>query len=479
MSGRIVPFAAPALDETLPHSVETEQALLGAILVNNDALALVSVLVGPEHFFVPEHATIFQQVAAMVSAGLNANALTLKPYLGDADLGGMTVSQYLARLSAEASTVSGAPGYAQIIRSLATRRDLIKAARRMEERARFGGVEVTSDEIIDEVEAKLQEIRLDVSRLTAPRKGLQQITDTLLAAIAAARSGTSSPVPTSGFKDIDRAIGGGLRAGRLIVLAGRPGMGKTILGLGIARRSAKSGAGAAFFSLEIDDEELGARCIADMLARSQYPLAYRDILAGQELTDGDVERIQTAALTLERLPLHLDAESGLTIAQIAARAKAVQDHFRKAGTPLGVVVIDYLGLVCPSDRYRGQKVDEVGEIALACKEMAKKLGVCVVLLAQLNRGVEGREDKRPLMSDLRDSGNIEEHADVVGLLYRPHYYTVNSPGFRDGDPVIVDRAAQQEHVLHLGLGKNRLGPTGNVELWCSVARSAVRDVQRW
>jgi replicative DNA helicase len=216
-----------------------------------------------------------------------------------------------------------------------------------------------------------------------------------------------------------------------------------------------------------------------MLGRSQYPLAYRDILAANDLTDGDVERLDAAMRHVERLPIALEEAAGVTIVQIEARARVAAERFRKAGTTLGLVVIDYLGLVTPTERYRGQKVDEVGEIAKAAKEMSKRLGVCVVLLAQLNRGVEGREDKRPIMSDLRDSGNIEEHADVVGLLYRPYYYTINSAAYRDGHAPTIDRAAMEENKLFVGFGKNRLGPTGNVELWCNVGRSCLRSAERW
>lgn len=480
MTGQnVVPFAPTAEAPLPPNNVEVEQGLLGALLLDNRQLPVVSGLVRAEDFFWRDHQEIFTCISDLIAAGRPATSVTVKGYLNRAEIAEQPAAKYLSHIAAEATTTMNAAGYAAIVKDMATRRALKAFGEEIAHRAQFDPVEASGTALLEHAESTIHGLRMELSKADAPHLGIRALNRHLLESINTVRSGTGAPVPTSGFRDIDKQLGGGLRPGRLMVFAGRPGMGKTILGLAFARRCAESGIGAALYSLEIDGDELGSRVYADMLGRSEYPLAYRDILAANDLTDGDVERIEAAMRHVERLPLVLEEAAGATIAQIEARARVAAERFRKAGTSLGVVVIDYLGLVTASDRYKGQKVDEVGEIAKAAKEMSKRLGVCVILLAQLNRGVEGREDKRPLMSDLRDSGNIEEHADVVGLLYRPYVYTINSAAYRDGHAPTIDRAAIEESKLFVGFGKNRLGPTGNVELWCNVGRSCLRNADRW
>jgi len=164
---------------------------------------------------------------------------------------------------------------------------------------------------------------------------------------------------------------------------------------------------------------------------------------------------------------------------MTARARLACDRWRRQGVKPGLIGIDYLGLVRTGDRYRGNKVDELGEIAKQAKILAGQLEVPVLLLAQLNRGVEGRDDKRPVMADLRASGEIEEHADVVGLLYRPFYYTQRDPRYRDRDPTAMVEIEKRKHDLDVGLDKNRLGPTTVVHLWCDVAKSAVDNSRHY
>jgi len=253
----------------------------------------------------------------------------------------------------------------------------------------------------------------------------------------------------------------------------------TVLEAASARRVARRGYGVQIFSLEIDGAEMAARIIADELAMMPYgtPIAaYRDILTGA-LDEMQRHALTQAAERVQDLPIEIDATGGLSFFEIAARARITLERWRQRGIPPGAIFIDYLGLVTPSDRYRGRKVDELGEIAKAAKNLAKQLQVCVVLLAQLNRSVEGRDDKRPTMSDLRDSGSIEEHADVVGLLYRPYYYDERDPKVRAGDFTALEQMEKRKHDLDLGLGKNRLGPTATVRLWCDVSRSAVDNAR--
>lgn len=455
----------------LPANIEAEQALLGAMLLNNDAFGYVSGIVGPEHFAEPLHAEMFGQIARYVAAGKKATPVTLKDTFPAAEIvGGMTPAQYLARLAAEsvANTGTSAAQLGAQVRDLASMRAVIAIAGDLQRAASDG---YAPDEALRQAWERLDGLRMGSvedggERGTIAALAQRMREDTALAA---------SFSVTTGLADLDRAIAGGWRAGRLYVVAGRPGMGKTVLAWSSARRVAIQGVGVSGFSLEIDGHEVTARLVSDELRHTATPLAYRDIVAGN-LDEAQQAHREKGLQRVEELPIRIDASGGVSITEIEARARMDRDRFARQGIRPGVIFIDYLGLIRCSDRYRGRKVDELGEIALHCKNMAKRLDAAVVLLAQLNRAVESRDDKRPNMSDLRDSGNIEEHADVVGLMYRPAYYDARRA--KDGDVEAAERAHANQYRLELGLGKNRLGPTITVDLWCDPAHSCVDNWQR-
>ncbi|MDB5612126.1 MAG: DnaB domain protein helicase domain protein [Bradyrhizobium sp.] len=443
----------------VPHNIEAEQALIGAVLVNNDAYAMVSNLLEPDDLFEPAHQEIFRVIGTEISAGRKATPVTLKDMLPHCGILNMTLSQYLAHLCAESTTIINAPDYAARIRSLSIMRHMIAV----------GDVLATTftspDDALREAWDSLDQIRAALSGANHHRSSIHDL------AMKVLDDDGSFAIPTT-LSDFDRATAGGLRSGRLLVLGGRPSMGKSLFLCSVSRRIARQGIGVSIFSLETDAKEVTARLIADELARTDYPIVYRDILA-RNLTDADFERVQVGAERVQVLPIRIDDASSLGIAEIEARARMDRDRMAKAGTRLGVVMIDYLGLVKCSDRYRGRKVDEIGEITAACKIMAKRLNVAVVLLAQLNRQVESRDDKRPGMSDLRESGNIEQDADIVGLLYRPVYYIERSAEFRRDEPDALRRYSDSQNKLELILGKNRLGAAATIELWCNPGTSSV------
>jgi replicative DNA helicase len=464
-------------NQSLPVNIDAEQALLGACLVNGDALALVSGFLEPRHFSEDLHGRIYATMLELAGRGAAATVVTLKTFLGEIELpAGVTVQAYLARLAAEATTVINAPDYAMVIVDLWRRREIIRLSSDFADAARFASVATSAGDILDELDAQLTELRNSGLEAGAERSTLAGGVDDLLADIETRRRGEAAPIPSTGFVDIDRALGGGLRPGRLNVLAGRPGMGKTVMLCAMARRAARKGFGVDIYSLEIDRRELTARLMANALATTTSPIDYRDILVGK-IDDGDLPRLEQLRARFAELPLSIDATPGLKIAQIESRAKRTSLRLARAGRRLDLVFIDYLGLVGAGDRYKGRKVDELGEVVLGAKNMAKRLGVCVVLLAQLNRGVESRDDKRPLMSDLRDSGNIEEHADAVGLLYRPAYYDAKDPR-KERDAEFIAEAAARAHDLDVIFDKNRLGPTQTIKLYCDVARSFVDNGER-
>ncbi|MBY0296398.1 MAG: helicase DnaB [Methylobacterium sp.] len=474
MSGRVVPFSGQAADETPPQSIDTEQGLLGALLHNNDVLRLVAPIVGPEHFFAPEHAAIFSAISSLVGQGLPATLATLKPFLGDEDLGGFTTGQYLARLLAESVTVSGAPGYARIIRSLAVRRDLMKAGRRLADRARFDGPESTADDMIDEVEEALL-----AARGASPAQHLVSMTggegaSWLLERIEARRRGEAEPEATpTGIPDLDNDTGGGFGRGDLWLLAGRPGMGKTIAMTSLSRLAARH-SGVLVFQLEVKPEQQHARYLADLSYAAHRPLTFGQIMRGRDLDDEDMWRLRAAQKRLAQLNLRVDCRPSISVAEIVHSVRAEKRRLERLGQRLGVVFLDYLKFIRVSDRYAGQRVLEIGEISGALKSMAKAEDVCVVLLAQLNRGVEaqGREDRRPTVADLRDSGELEQDADVVLLLYRDAFYLEKHPKLKH-DAELQSRLIDKRNSVEFILGKNRAGPTRTLELWCDVASSTI------
>ena len=409
---------APSLS---PASLESEQALLGAILVNNKAYALCSEHVRVDQFAEPIHARIYELCGELISAGRLATPVSLRAFLADQDLGGMTVGQYLARLAAEATSVIAAPDYAKTIADMATRRELIARAHEMIEVAANPRPSVSAASIIESHEGALADVKNGLMASVRSAVTANDAIDKLIKDIQAVKSGEAEPTPTSGFRDLDARIGGGWRAGRLYIVAGRPGMGKTVFMSASARKTAKKGNGAGIFALEIDANETAARLVASHLSMGVRWLNYSDILTGR-ISDTQLGDVCHSQHDLADYPIEIDCTSGLTIGQIEARAVAMNDRLKRKGLRLNVVFVDYIQLVAAGDRYRGQKVNEVGDVVLGLKNLAKRLGVAVVAFSQLSRKVEERDDKRPMKSDLRDSGNIEEHADVIILLYRPNYY---------------------------------------------------------
>jgi replicative DNA helicase len=452
----------------MPHNIEREQALLGAIILNNEAYGRVAGMVAPEHFFEPLHARIFSEAARQISDGKKVTPLTLKDaFPADYTVGHLSVSQYLARLASEATTVICAPDYAVGVRDQAVMREIIAVGQDLQ---RAGENFHAPDEALKVAWDKLDLLRADTVPNPGERGSLSTLVDRF---IEAQEGGTRSDA--TGLIDFDSSISGGLRPGRLYVFAGRPGMGKTVLGISICRRMARRNVFPAIFSLEIDGDELVARIAADELAHTSSPVSYSDIIRFANLDPETRRRVLDALAEAKRLPMHIDASGGLSMIEIEARARMVRDRRAREGGQLGLVLIDYLGLVRRSNRYRGNSVEELGEIACTAKGMSKRLQVPVVLIAQLNRALETREDKRPVISDLRASGEIEEHADVIGLLYRSAYYLEHSAEYRSGNADVMERAHNEKYKLELTLGKNRIGSTRTITLWCDVALSSVEN----
>ncbi len=456
---------------TAPHNIELEQALLGAILVNNEAYYRVSDFLEPTHFFEPIHQKVFEVAASLIRIGKTATPITLKTFLPpDIDIAGLTVSQYLARLAAEATTVINASDYGRNIYDLAIRRSLIGIGEAMVNTAYDAGVNERPQDQIELAERSLYELA-ETGRYDG---GFQRFAEALTTAVEMAahayqRDGKLSGLAT-GLKDLDRMMGG-LQKSDLVILAGRPGMGKTALATNLAYNVARSWEGSVradghiestnggivgFFSLEMSAEQLATRIISE---QSEIP-SYR--IRRGEIEPGDFDRIAGVAKEMEQIPLYIDETGGLAIAQLAARARRLK---RQRG--LDLLVIDYIQLLQGSTRRASEgRVQEVTEITTSLKALAKELNIPIIALSQLSRQVENRDDKRPQLSDLRESGSIEQDADVVMFVFREEYYLRNREP-RPGSDEHFKWQAEMEAVhgrAEVILGKQRHGPTGTVGL---------------
>ena len=454
---------------TPPHNVEAEQALLGAILVNNDAFDRVSDFLRAEHFSEELHRRIFEIAAQLIRAGKVATPVTLKTFLGDPDLGGVTVPQYLARLAAEATTIINAEDYGRSIYDLATRRRLIVIGEEVVNTAYDAPVDLSPREQIEEAERRLYEIA-EQGRYDG---GFQSFSTALthavdMAAKAYEREGKLSGIST-GMSDLDYKLGG-LQSSDLVIVAGRPGMGKTALATNIAFNIAQAyqskmrpdgsletlnGGIVGFFSLEMSSEQLATRIIAEQSGVPSYKIRRGDI------SDIEFQNITEAARRMQTVPFYIDHTGGISIAQLTARARRLK---RQRG--LDMLVVDYLQLLSGSKSKGDNRVQELTEITTGLKALAKELNVPVMALSQLSRQVESRDDKRPQLSDLRESGSIEQDADVVLFVYREEYYLKNReprPGSEEHLAWMseMERAHGKAEVI---IGKQRHGPTGTVEL---------------
>jgi replicative DNA helicase len=454
----------------LPANIEAEQALLGAILFDNSAMERLSDLLQAAHFYEPFHARLFQAMREHINKGQLAEPIVLmERFRRDPafeDLGGMS---YLADLIDRAPPAANAPDYARLVYDLALRRELIRIGGEITVHATHGDPDKTARDQIEEAEQALYQLAETGTSST----GFVPFADALrgaveLAAEAYGRDGGLAGVST-GLVDLDQKLGG-LHPSDLLILAGRPSMGKTALATNIAFNVAKNyayeiqldgskktvnGGVVAFFSLEMSPEQLAMRLLAEVSGVSS------DRLRKGEIEASEFGRVRDAALEIQEAPLYIDATGGLAIGKLAARARRL-----KRQTGLDLIVVDYLQLVTGDTKGTDNRVQEVSSITMGLKALAKELSVPIIALSQLSRQVENREDKRPQLSDLRESGSIEQDADAVMFVYREAYYKGRAEP-REGTP---EHLAWQEemdiirNVAEVIIGKQRHGPIGTVKL---------------
>jgi replicative DNA helicase len=464
--------ASTALVRNAPHNLEAEQALLGAILTNNEALDRVSGFLEPIHYFDPLHAAIFETAAKLIQMGKQATPITLRTFFETAEpVGEITVPTYIARLAANATTIINAYDYGRTIYDLAVRRQLILIGEDLVNTAYDSPVDNPPKEQIEEAEQRL----FEVAEKGKYGKGFDTFSNALFAAIEMAnnayqRDGGLSGIAT-GLKDLDAKMGG-LQSSDLIILAGRPSMGKTALATNIAFNIAKAhraepqpdgsmktidGAVVGFFSLEMSSEQLATRILSE-----QAEIPSENIRRGK-ITEDEFRRLKAVSGELNSLPLYIDQTGGITMAQLAARARKL-----KRQRNVGLIVVDYLQLITGSSkRNSDSRVQEVTEITTGLKALAKELQLPIIALSQLSRQVETREDKRPQLSDLRESGSIEQDADVVMFVFREEYYVQRAEPSVSKPEDYAKWQAEMERVHGVAeviIGKQRHGPTGTVPL---------------
>ena len=462
---------ATASFRAAPHNIEVEQALLGAVLVNNEAYYRVSDFLEPAHFFEPIHQKLFELAGSLVRAGKVATPATLKTFLpADVDVAGLTAGQYLARLAAEATTVINAEDYGRAVYELALRRSLIVIGEDMVNVAYDAPIDLAPQSQIEDAERRLYELAETGKYDGGFQRFAQALTTAVdMAAHAYQRDGKLSGMAT-GLRRLDEKLGG-LQKSDLIILAGRPGMGKTALATNVAYNVAKAWEGSTqvdgrvatvnggivgFFSLEMSAEQLATRIIAEQTEIPSYRIRRGDI------DQAAFDRIAAMAREMETIPLYIDESGGLSIAQLAARARRLK---RQRG--LDLLVVDYIQLLQGSSRRAAEgRVQEVTEITTNLKALAKELNVPILALSQLSRQVENRDDKRPQLSDLRESGSIEQDADVVMFVFREEYYLANKEP-KAGTPEFIKWQTDMEAAhgkADVIIGKQRHGPTGTVTL---------------
>lgn len=431
-------------------SLEAERAVLGALLLQNDAIEGIRFLQA-EHFSDPVHRRLFTAIVTLIDRGEVALPVTVhRFFLGDEGLRGIEVSSFLNELASATATIVSLPDYARAILDLASRRALAAIACELMRRA--------SDPQLDEPPSSIiSETALALDRLSEGETGgmptHERISDAAERVVDRLSNSSTEPVgiPT-GIKELDHLLGG-LRRGEVTVLAGRTGMGKSAVGQHIAAIVARDVGSVLTFNLEMESEQLAGR---EMAARSGLP--YERIDRAQISRD-DVKRLADIAIDMGNLPLLVSTKHDLTISDL--RSEARRQHRKE---PLSLVVVDYVQLVRAEARYRGNRVLEVSEVTRGLKMLARDLNVPVLVLSQLNREVEGRNDKRPVLSDLRESGSIEQDAAVVMFIYRPDVY-LERAGPRKGqsEGEFATQSLEQKKSIELIVAKNRHGRTATVK----------------
>jgi replicative DNA helicase len=447
----------------LPHNVDAEQSLLGAIMLNNECFENISEFLLPIHFYTPINGEIYDAVCKLISQGFVADPITLKAYFEKyEELKAISGGDYLVQLVNSVISISAAEDYAKLIRELYLRRQLILLGENISHDASTFELNVKAKDQIEEAEVRLYELSAgDKQKGFISFAGASASTVEIVE--KAYKSDSSITGITTGFIDLNKWLGG-LNRSDLVILAGRPSMGKTALATNIAFNAAMScmkntdgGGKVAFFSLEMSSEQLVTRILAQECA-----IPSEKIRRG-EIREEDFSKIVTVNKRLTQLPMFIDDTPALTMSSIRTRARKLKRQYG-----LDLIVVDYLQLIQGSSEKKNEnRVQEISEITRSLKALAKELDIPVLALSQLSRAVEARDDKRPQLADLRESGSIEQDADVVMFVYREEYYEARrepTPG-TDKHAEWLDKMSKIYNLAEIIVAKQRHGPIGTMRLF--------------
>ncbi len=457
--------------EELPNNIEAEQSVIGSILLANEIFDDVSLIISNKNFYDPIHGKIFEALEKLIYGGLLANPITLKNFF-EKEKDDLNIPDYLVKITKFSTSSRQAIEYSKLIYDLFVKRELIKISGEVIDQAKLNELGVDGKYIIENYEKSL----FDLAEKGSFSSSLIRFDEAMRQTIEMASNAYKNEegivgVPT-GLRDLDDRLGG-LHKSDLVIIAGRPSMGKTALATNIAFNAAKKiqergeKSSVAFFSLEMSSEQLSTRILAE-----QSRIKSNDIRRGK-ISEEQFDKFIETSKDISELPLYIDETPAITIAALSNRARRIKRLYG-----LDMVVIDYIQLMRASNSNNG-RVQEISEITQGLKALAKELAVPVVALSQLSRAVEQRDDKKPQLSDLRESGSIEQDADVVMFVYREAYYLQG----KEPRPATVEHAEWQakmnevSHLAELIIQKQRHGPTGNIMLEFEAMFTKFKDIQ--
>ena len=457
--------------EELPNNIEAEQSVIGSVLLANEIFDDISIIISSKNFYDPIHKKIFEALEKLIYGGLLANPITLKNYF-EKEKDDLNIPEYLVKITKFSTSSRQAIEYSKLIFDLFVKRELIKISGEVIDQAKLNDLDIDGQKIIENYEKSLFDLAEKGSFSSSLIKFDEAMRQTIEMASNAYKNEEGIVGVPTGLKDLDDRLGG-LHKSDLVIIAGRPSMGKTALATNIAFNAAKKiqemgeKSSVAFFSLEMSSEQLSTRILAE-----QSRIKSNDIRRGK-ISEEQFDKFIETSKDISELPLYIDETPAITIAALSNRARRIKRLYG-----LDMVVIDYIQLMRASNTNNG-RVQEISEITQGLKALAKELAVPVLALSQLSRAVEQRDDKKPQLSDLRESGSIEQDADVVMFVYREAYYLQG----KEPRPATVEHAEWQakmnevSHLAELIIQKQRHGPTGNVMLEFEAMFTKFKDIQ--
>ncbi len=458
------------IDE-LPNNIEAEQSVIGSILLSNEIFDDISILISSKNFYDPMHQKIFSAIESLIYKGMLANPITLKNHFEN-EKDELNIPEYLVKITKFSTSSRQSIEYSKLIYDLFVKRELIKISDSIIDTAKLNDLENDGQQIIVNFERSLFDLAEKGSFSSSIIKFDDALKQTIEMASNAYKNEEGIVGVPSGLRDLDDRLGG-MHKSDLIIIAGRPSMGKTALATNIAFHAAKNihqkgeKSCIAFFSLEMSSEQLSTRILAE-----QSRIKSNDIRRGK-ISEEQFDKFIETSKNISDLPLYIDETPAISIAALSNRARRIK---RVHG--LDMIVIDYIQLM-KGTNFKDGRVQEISEITQGLKALAKELSVPVLALSQLSRAVEQRDDKKPLLSDLRESGSIEQDADVVMFVYRESYYLKN----KEPRPATVEHAEWQakmnevSHLAELLIMKQRHGPTGNIMLEFEEMFTKFKDIQ--